>query len=708
MKISHRLRAAFGILTKGSIAPFDRLIGGGASGGEALRDPFRRSAWVMRAVKLVAMPISEVPLRLSTDGRNGRQLLTDPELNAYWQTPAVGCDRQPMSFCDFAELSVIWLKLTGNCFWLLDDTVFAGGAMPFPEAGRSFPRLLLARPDRMTAQHSRADGSLVGWKYRDGAGRESTLAVEQVVHLKLPSPSRETLGESEYDAVEIAAETDYLAGVFKRNLWRANGDRGPFIVARQWMDDAQREQLLAQLRDKRELGARGIFKTAVLGGDITVEDPKAQMVDAAFVAARPQDRHEIFIGFGVPASMADVAASYSIGSASDWYRLIRDTCIPTARKLSEGIERVLKMQRGAAIYAWFDWKAHPVMQETLRELIDPATKLWDRGMSWEKINDWLGLDLPEFDGWDTGYLPFSVAPASGSALPETDAALAEGADAPAAPGDDEKPGESVAAMLRALRTKAARDPRELALWRVHMARRRAVAGKYRDAFTRHLMMARKETLSKIERSGPLLLAPERRAVAADFLFDLTGFKTPMLAQMRSIGAASLQTAGQELFAEIKRDDPFKMPDPKAVAFLKARQNKLSGVADDVHDRIKAALEEGLHAGDGITALADRVREKFNEISRGRAEVIAMTETSAAYGSARQEAMDQAGIKFKKWLTSGLPNVRAAHLQANGQVVPVGTAFFVGGERLMHPGDEDGEPENVINCHCVSVATEDNT
>jgi hypothetical protein len=38
-------------------------------------------------------------------------------------------------------------------------------------------------------------------------------------------------------------------------------------------------------------------------------------------------------------------------------------------------------------------------------------------------------------------------------------------------------------------------------------------------------------------------------------------------------------------------------------------------------------------------------------------------------------------------------------------VPIDGFFDVGGEQLQFPGDPAGAPENVINCHCVSIPVE---
>jgi SPP1 gp7 family putative phage head morphogenesis protein len=166
---------------------------------------------------------------------------------------------------------------------------------------------------------------------------------------------------------------------------------------------------------------------------------------------------------------------------------------------------------------------------------------------------------------------------------------------------------------------------------------------------------------------------------------------------------ALQTAGTQFNEEIGKDDPFRQPPQEVQQFLANRENRISGASKEVFDRIKAELQEGIDAGESMAKLTDRVKGAFNDVSRSQAQRIASTETSAAYGTARQSAMRQAGIQKREWLTSGNDNVREAHKIAEGQQVGIDEPFSVGGEHLLYPGDPSGSPDNVINCHCVAVA-----
>lgn len=673
----------------------------------SLQRPYEQSVWVQRAIKEISGPISAVELKFY----QGDNEITDAPWLAFWQKPLAN-----LTQADFIEAITGWLKLAGEAFIILPEQ-FAG---KFPEVKTGWPALMLVRPDCMKAVKDDTD-QLIAWEYRGPRGQRIKFPIEQVVQPRYWNPYNEWRGMSEYEAARVATEGDYLSGKFALNMSRANGDTGVIINVKEGstLTDPQQEQIRTQLRAKAEKSRRGEFASIVIPGDLEVQDPKVKAPDAQFVAQRLQNRHEIYIAFGVPPSMADVVASYSVGSASDWYRLITGTCIPTAAKIADAISQIASRQHGSPVEAYFEFDDHPVMQQVRRERIDAWTKLVDRGVPGELASETLDLDLPDYPAGKVGLLPFSLAPFGETLKPEADPALAE----PEA--------DPVQEALRALRTNRkseipnhkcsgdccgsldfdalairASDSADVKRWKSIVAKRRESIRAYESKFTAVLMTARREVLAKLERGEAKAIA---RAAAADFIFDLGNFQKLFQAQMRSAGLNALQSAGAQLFAELGKDDPWQTPQKEALDFIRNRENRLAGVPLDVHARIKDALEAGLNNGDSLRDIAKAVRAEFNEISDQRAKVIASTETAAAYGTGRDLAMRAAGIQFKQWLTSGNANVRAAHALMNGATVGIEELFTVidpkSGEvdSVKHPADPNGAPWNVINCHCVEIA-----
>lgn len=673
-----------------------------------LIDPYSQSVWVMRAIKEISGPISSVPIVFSTshDPKNRRKTpADDPQLADFWQSPF-----EYLTFVDGIEATVGWLKLRGESFWLMP----LAGEVPFPDVlpGSKMPKVIIARPDRMTPVIEM--GEVVVWRYNHHSGRVIALLPEQVVHLRFWNPHNDWRGQSEMDAAFTATEAEFLSGRYARNLMANNADQGAYITSDANLTPEQLEQVKSQLRLKRELAARGEYVPIFLGAaGIKVEDPKVQGMDANVLGGRLQNRHEIAVAFGIPITIFDVKASYSIGSTSDHFRLVHGTCMPTSEKIADGIDQVNLRLFKKQLFAYFDWDEHITLQAVRAERIDAATKLWDRGMPMQVVSDYLRLDLPRYKDWDIGYLPFSVAPV-GEPTPTTSPNFSETPPA-TTPTTIQGHDDPFTRLERLLTMRASgagdfqssRPAKEIAQWQSIIAKRRPFIKAFDSSFNRVLHEARTETLQRLDKFKSVR-TQETRAVAADIVFDKHGFKSSLTGSMRKISASALTIAGEQLFAEIGKNDPFTMPPLKALQFLSERANRLSNTADEIWDEVKAAITSSVEAGDSIAAMADKIRETFNDISKGRSETIAMTETGEAFSFARHDAMQQAGVTRRSWLTSGNANVRPTHQAANGQVRGIDEPFSVGGYELMHPLDPSGPAKEVINCHCIEVAEPDDS
>ena len=384
-------------------------------------------------------------------------------------------------------------------------------------------------------------------------------------------------------------------------------------------------------------------------------------------------------------------------------------------ELADAIDRANVLVFRKNLFSYFDWDEHPVMQAVRNERIDAFGKLCDRGMPAKAAGEYLLMDLPRFTGDDIGYLPFSVQPV-GTAAPAADATFSE-------INTDASSQDPVQAMLRALRGDSSSATCRLPLatcqccadlgdatlraanpvWAKNMARRRVTIKQFESRFGRVLMEARREMLAKIESAQGKLLVATRAGVAADFMFDLDKFAESFFKGLRGVSAQAVQEAGNAVWQSLGQDDPWKVAPQKVQEFTARRQNKCKDIPDDVWERIRGRLQESFDSGESTDQIAAAIRAEFNAISQGQARVIAITETGAAYGFGEHESQKDAGITQRRWLTSGLGNVRESHAAAEGQVRGIDEPFNVGGAQLMYPGDENGPPEEVINCHCVAVA-----
>ncbi len=101
-------------------------------------------------------------------------------------------------------------------------------------------------------------------------------------------------------------------------------------------------------------------------------------------------------------------------------------------------------------------------------------------------------------------------------------------------------------------------------------------------------------------------------------------------------------------AEKELDRNFS-PDTNAIKFIDDYTfDNIKSMSEDLANRLKAELQRGLMAGEGVDKLKSRVKAVF-DISKSRAEAIARTETNRASNFGRLKAYANSGVKARKWL-----------------------------------------------------------
>ena len=145
------------------------------------------------------------------------------------------------------------------------------------------------------------------------------------------------------------------------------------------------------------------------------------------------------------------------------------------------------------------------------------------------------------------------------------------------------------------------------------------------------------------------------------------------------------------------------------------RNRLVRIPEEVYDLVAGQMSAGINLGEGIPELAERVETVLSTTQsarwQNRATVIARTETIGALNFGRWESFrviveDDPDAEFElMWLATDDNRTRETHEVAEGQRVPVGTPFTVGGFQLAFPGDPSGPPQEVIQCRCTMILVE---
>jgi hypothetical protein len=146
-------------------------------------------------------------------------------------------------------------------------------------------------------------------------------------------------------------------------------------------------------------------------------------------------------------------------------------------------------------------------------------------------------------------------------------------------------------------------------------------------------------------------------------------------------------------------NPFKLE-----SIISDRATRLSDYTlNRVHGELLPKLHEGIRDGQSLPVTMDSLRSEFIDMRDHELMRITRTETHSAYNQSKYEAINNSeAIPGKRWVSSGLDNMRPAHEEADGQTVATDEPFIVDDEELLYPGDPTGSPGNVINCACTMV------
>lgn len=150
---------------------------------------------------------------------------------------------------------------------------------------------------------------------------------------------------------------------------------------------------------------------------------------------------------------------------------------------------------------------------------------------------------------------------------------------------------------------------------------------------------------------------------------------------------------------------FNMLNPLVTEYLEEfALERMGGMVNEfTKDQLRAALIEGVEAGESIRQIADRVRGVFGDANRVRATRIAQTEVLGIANRATYAAQRMSGVvQQRRWVTSFVRS-RATHQGMDGQIVGIEEQFeSPSGATTLHPGGF-GDGSEDINCKCTTVA-----
>lgn len=427
---------------------------------------------------------------------------------------------------------------------------------------------------------------------------------------------------------------------------------------------------------------------------------------------------------------------------------LRDPTLPAALRASFTGTPV------QGLYIAFDFDSNPAVARNKLSQITNLQALHQMGVPLNDLLDLADFSLPRLPSGDVAFVPFNLVPADVAAsektIPDPGAAPAPtpAKDGAAVPVKDGGVGAGAKPPKRSLEVPAeppAETSDDALVTRygpLRAAAIRGIADRHRNSWTPLAGALTKRYAAHIKAQGRGVVARLKSEtakihsanaastegmVARSILpedavqrvaFDLEEAQGAVEAIARPYARAAVELGASQGIAEgagltgadLGARVSVLVEDPRVKAALRANVAEFRLVESDRRDALLSTIRDAFNPADGgpSKTLAELVTdlETFYEGARGDAKRTAVTETGKALGVARHAGLEDSGIDGHAWLTTSA-NPRPAHAEAAARYgdnpIPIGEAFDVGGEELMHPGDPAGSAGNIINCYCVELA-----
>lgn len=265
---------------------------------ETLMRTYGTAGTVYSIVHLLANSVARPEWHLYRQLKDGRVRYTTADAGSDQRTevvqhPALDLLNQPNPFqtlYEFVEASQQHIELTGECFWVLDNS------------GTNFPvSMWLVSPARMEVIPSPTD-YIQGYVYQGPSGEKIPLDIGQVIHTKMPNPLDPYRGLGPIQAVLTNIDGMRYAGEYNRNFFLNNAQPDGVILAPNRLTDSEWDEFNDRWRESHQ-GVSRAHRVAMLENGMQWVPNTITNRDMEFVQLVEENRDLVREAFGIHKSM---------------------------------------------------------------------------------------------------------------------------------------------------------------------------------------------------------------------------------------------------------------------------------------------------------------------------------------------------------------------------------------------------------------------
>lgn len=647
--------------------------------------------WVYICVYLISNSIAGLPYKLQKVKVANNEEVAEDTYNRelLFLFDNVNDFDENSNWSNLIEFTCANMELTGNAYWLLDDLV------------DNKPTNLMQLIASKVSIEQGGENKLVGkYHYSRPDGQKKTFFPEEILHFKYINPSNYFYGQGSFSAGRVPVEIYSKSMESNLKIFR-NGRIGiETLQTDQSLSPQNYQRLLNQIKDNYA-GSQNAHKLMILENGMKYDGSQLSMHDLDYVNGQKLTREDICGIFGVPPILAGNLdkATYSNYKESEkifW----KSTLIPKIRHLENSISNLAKRYDPSYRFK-FDLTNVEALKEDMKEKAEIAKIFFDMGVPYNEIIKALNLPFqPDKKTGDTGLISFSLVPKGEIGKEE---------EAPA--------GEEGKTLKKKFEYT---EEKKEEIWKRHID----LTGRYEKGYIKIIAKffnsLKDGVLNRLkERYKDYKFVKEsansdaiKKDIDSDIEYILyNGEREAKIYSQYSIKVLrmALEESGKRQLLNMGVGNiGFDVHDPKVVNWLKdysLKQAKLS--VDTNREKLREILSNGFQEGLTETQIGEEIATEFSGYENWKAERIARTEINASANKGRIEAMRDAGVTKKFWLTARDERVRETHIEAERKYkdgIPLDEEFNVGKGSCVEPGNT-GLAEEDINCRCSAEVYE---
>lgn len=656
---------------------------------QAVRLAYLSNVFVYACVRAIANDLAALPFRAGADPDRPNDWSPRARL-AQLLGPTPGGPAPKLSARRLWAWSIAQKLVTGRFGWEIEtaagsDEVAAlwplvsANLDAFPSEGGSewFSGFAYGRPDR-----------------------KRRLPADRVFYSWTPSQSDFRQPESALQAARLDVSVAVMQDRYDYAFLRNDARPAAVVVTEAFATRDEYDSFRSQWNGEYQ-GPENAGKTAFLesegGGEQGVKNAVAihtlglSQKDAEFIARYENKIRSICVALGVPMSRLMDASKRTFSNADrETTNYWQNTLLPIAVDLQDDVNMSLAPRLGSEV-GWFDVSKVEALRPKPRFTAqEAATLVTSKIATRNEVR-------PEF-----GLSPIEGGDAVPAPVPKPTPPVALAAGAP------EPEQRHAPPMMTAEEQDLLSEQRRARIWRSADSQIRGLERAWERRWRAEFARQERATIDRLKgrRGRRMFTDPAegetREAFDPTAIFDAGFWEQEADDLARGLYEAVYAVGGarvSDLFGV-----SFDLDSPSAEQFVMARSNQLAGqVTSTTYDAIKREMADGVAQGESIDEIAARIRRVFDQATTLRARTIARTEVVSAFnGSAIAVASSLPAdvVAGHEWIATRDARTREAHGSADGQAVPIGSGFSVGGELLAYPGDPNGSGENTVNCRCT--------